>query len=51
MKYGNYLAGSKDIIYAYVDGRGSGYQGERMKHYLYHSLGTVEIEDQIEAAK
>ena len=51
MNFGKYLASSKDIIYAYVDGRGSGYQGETMKYHLYHKLGSAEIEDQITAAK
>lgn len=51
MNFGKYLASSKNIIYAYVDGRGSGFQGETMKQYLYHRLGNAEIEDQIYAAK
>ncbi|XP_027197777.2 prolyl endopeptidase FAP-like isoform X2 [Dermatophagoides pteronyssinus] len=51
MNYGKFLAGSTEIIYAYVDGRGSGFQGEKMKHYLFHRLGTVEIDDQIIAAR
>lgn len=51
MNFGKYLAGSRDIIFAYVDGRGSGYQGEAHKYELYHKLGTVEVEDQIEAAR
>lgn len=51
MNFGIYLAASKDIIFAYVDGRGSGYQGQTMKHHLYHKLGSVEVEDQIVAAK
>ena len=51
MNFGKYLASAKDIIYASVDGRGSGYQGETMKYQLYHKLGTDEIEDQIYAAK
>lgn len=51
MNFGKYLASAKDIIYAYVDGRGSGYQGEALKYQLYHKLGSAEIEDQILAAK
>nr|XP_046920004.1 prolyl endopeptidase FAP-like isoform X3 [Dermatophagoides farinae] len=51
MNFGKYLAGSREIIYAYVDGRGSGFQGETMKHHLFHRLGTVEMDDQIIAAR
>lgn len=51
MNFGKYLASNKEIIYAYVDGRGSGYQGEAYKYQLYHKLGSAEIEDQIFAAK
>ena len=51
MNFGKYLASAKDIIYAYVDGRGSGFQVETMKYFLYHKLGRAEIEDQIFAPK
>lgn len=49
--YGKYLASGRDIIYAAIDGRGSGCQGDTHKYQLYHKLGTVEIEDQIIVAK
>lgn len=51
MNFGKYLASNKNIIYAYIDGRGSGYQGEALKYQLYHKLGSVEIDDQIFVAK
>ena len=30
--WGTYLASRKDIIYALIDGRGSGFQGDKIKH-------------------
>jgi acetyl esterase/lipase len=47
---GHYLASSKQIVYAMIDGRGSGYQGSKRLYELYHRLGTVEIQDQINVA-
>ena len=35
--WGTYLASKKDIIYAKIDGRGSGYQGEKLKHEVKFS--------------
>ncbi|KAI8496386.1 hypothetical protein Bbelb_256850 [Branchiostoma belcheri] len=46
-----YLASSLGIIVASFDGRGSGYQGERILHEIYRRMGTVEVEDQIEAGR
>ncbi|XP_078620730.1 dipeptidyl peptidase 4-like isoform X1 [Branchiostoma floridae x Branchiostoma japonicum] len=46
-----YLTSSLDIIVASFDGRGSGYQGEKILHEIYRKLGTVEVEDQIEAGR
>ncbi|XP_054168266.1 dipeptidyl peptidase 4-like isoform X2 [Oppia nitens] len=51
VNWGTYLASTKNIIYCYIDGRGSGNQGDRLMHQLYHNLGTVEVEDQIAVAK
>lgn len=42
-----YLASSKSIIVAQVDGRGSGYQGEQLRSQIKDRLGTVEVEDQL----
>lgn len=36
---------------ASFDGRGSGYQGDKIMHALYKRLGTYEVEDQITAAR
>lgn len=49
--WGTYLSSSKNIIYAFVDGRGSAYKGDKWLYEMYLKLGTVEIEDQILAAK
>lgn len=32
ISWGTYLASRKDIIYGMIDGRGSGFQGEKIKH-------------------
>lgn len=48
---GHYLSSQKDMIYASIDGRGSGFQGNRMLFQLYKRLGSVEVEDQIAVTK
>jgi dipeptidyl-peptidase-4 len=42
---------SRDIIYGFIDGRGSGRQTTELLFQVYRQLGSVEIEDQITAAK
>ncbi|KAL0273764.1 UNVERIFIED_CONTAM: hypothetical protein PYX00_006369 [Menopon gallinae] len=42
-----YLTTQKNIIYATIDGRGSGLKGNDMLFSVYRRLGTYEIEDQI----
>lgn len=49
--WGSHLASSRGVIYALIDGRGSGYQGDKLLHEVYRRLGTVEIEDQIRVTK
>lgn len=49
--WGGYLASNKSYIYAKIDGRGSGLRGDKLLHQIYNKLGTVEIQDQITAAK
>ncbi|CAL4066477.1 unnamed protein product, partial [Meganyctiphanes norvegica] len=51
LNWGTYLASKKDIIYAMIDARGSGFQGERIKHELYHNLGGKEVDDQLAVVK
>ncbi|XP_066966101.1 dipeptidyl peptidase 4-like isoform X2 [Macrobrachium rosenbergii] len=45
--WGDYLASERGIIYTSIDGRGSGYSGDKLLHALYYGLGTAEVEDQI----
>ncbi|CAD7080974.1 unnamed protein product [Hermetia illucens] len=49
--WGSYLASSHSVIYAKIDGRGSGLRGEKLLHSIYLKLGTGEIDDQIKTAK
>ncbi|CAG0885148.1 unnamed protein product [Darwinula stevensoni] len=49
--WGTYLASSREYVYAWIDGRGSGYQGDKMEQEVYYRLGTVEVEDQISVIK
>ena len=45
--WGDYLASERGIIYASIDGRGSGYAGDKLLHSLYYGLGTAEVDDQL----
>lgn len=45
------MASTEKVIVASFDGRGSGYQGDKIMHALYKRLGTYEVEDQITAAR
>uniref|UniRef100_A0A8C7HPV4 Dipeptidyl peptidase 4-like n=1 Tax=Oncorhynchus kisutch TaxID=8019 RepID=A0A8C7HPV4_ONCKI len=45
-----YLASTEKVIVASFDGRGSGYQGDKLMHSIYRRLGTYEVEDQIMAS-
>ncbi|XP_054275243.1 inactive dipeptidyl peptidase 10-like [Macrosteles quadrilineatus] len=49
--WNTYLASSRDLIVAQIDGRGSAGQGYLMLHQVYHRLGTVEVADQLEVAE
>lgn len=51
MGWGSYLAANKSIIYAQINGRGSGLRGDKLLFTIYQKLGTVEIADQISIAK
>lgn len=48
---GTYLAGSKDVIYATVDPKGSGYQGEDWRQAVYHNFGTAEVQSLTEVTR
>ncbi|XP_043206770.1 venom dipeptidyl peptidase 4-like isoform X1 [Amphibalanus amphitrite] len=47
----DHLVTERDIIYVTIDGRGSGYRGDRLLHSIYYKMGMVEVEDQIAVAK
>ncbi|XP_050453792.1 venom dipeptidyl peptidase 4-like isoform X5 [Cataglyphis hispanica] len=51
MDWGMYLVTNKSIIYAAIDGRGSGLMGNDMLFAGYRQLGTVEIIDQINVTR
>lgn len=46
IEWGTYLASSLGIIYARIDGRGSGLRSDTHLHKLYKKLGSVEVDDQ-----
>ncbi|XP_041637699.1 inactive dipeptidyl peptidase 10-like isoform X1 [Cheilinus undulatus] len=43
------LVGSEQVIVARLDGRGSGFRGQRILQQVHQGLGTVDTEDQIAA--
>lgn len=43
------LVSSSSVIVARLDGRGSGFQGQKVLHEVYQRLGTVDVRDQITA--
>jgi len=45
-----YLAQQGYVVFT-LDNRGSGFRGVRFESALYHRLGSVEVEDQIDGAK
>ncbi|XP_023171383.2 venom dipeptidyl peptidase 4 isoform X2 [Drosophila hydei] len=51
MDWGTYLSSNQSVIYAKIDGRGSGLRGENLLHAIYLQLGTVEISDQIKVTQ
>uniref|UniRef100_H0Z8Z3 Dipeptidyl peptidase 4 n=1 Tax=Taeniopygia guttata TaxID=59729 RepID=H0Z8Z3_TAEGU len=51
ISWATYLASTERVIVASFDGRGSGYQGDRIMHAINRRLGTYEVEDQIAAAR
>lgn len=51
LQWGSYLAANKSIIYAKIDGRGSGLKGDKMLFSIYRRMGTVEVEDQINVTR
>ena len=45
----SYLTTTNDVIYASIDGRGSGARGDDFLYAVYQKLGTVEVQDQLKA--
>ncbi|KAG1660974.1 Venom dipeptidyl peptidase 4 [Nymphon striatum] len=45
--WSTYLTSKRNFIYAYIDGRGSGFRGDRMVQAVYKQLGQVDVEDQL----
>ncbi|XP_030194550.1 inactive dipeptidyl peptidase 10 [Gadus morhua] len=45
------LVSSDNVVVARLDGRGSGFQGQRVLHELHQRLGTVDVQDQISAVE
>ena len=41
-----YLASSRGVIVAQIDGRGSGGEGDRRRFEMWQRLGSVEVQDQ-----
>ena len=46
-----YLTSAENVIFAQVDGRGSGGRGITFLHKIYRRFGTIEVQDQITAAR
>lgn len=46
-----YLCQNKEVVIAFIDGRGSGLKGDDMMFANYRRLGTAEVEDQINVTR
>jgi len=51
MDWLTYLTSSENVIFAQVDGRGSGGRGVAFLHKIYRRFGTIEVQDQLTAAR
>jgi len=49
--YPAYVAGSLGIVYAVIDPRGSGFQGDAWRHSVYRNFGSVEVSDTVSVTK
>ena len=47
----SYASSSLDIVYAMIDPRGSGFQGDAWRHSVYRNFGSVEVLDTISVTK
>ena len=50
-EWGMYVAGALNIVYAVIDPRGSGFQGDAWRHSVYRRFGNVEVQDTIAVTK
>ncbi len=51
LDWGTYLTTNEQVIYAVIDGRGSGYRGNDLLFEIYYKLGQPEVQDQIDVTK
>ena len=51
LDWGTYLTTSEDIIYAVIDGRGSGFRGDDLLYEIHYKLGQPEVQDQLDVTK
>jgi dipeptidyl aminopeptidase/acylaminoacyl peptidase len=46
-----YFSSHLNMVIVSVDGRGTGFRGNKFKFSVYHQLGRLETEDQLKAAR
>uniref|UniRef100_A0A3B4WKF7 Dipeptidyl peptidase like 10 n=1 Tax=Seriola lalandi dorsalis TaxID=1841481 RepID=A0A3B4WKF7_SERLL len=51
LSWDSVLVSSDGVIVARLDGRGSGFQGQRILHEVHQRLGSVDVQDQIAAVE
>jgi dipeptidyl aminopeptidase/acylaminoacyl peptidase len=51
LDWGTYLTTSEGVIYAVIDGRGSGFRGDDLLFELYYNVGGAEVEDQLDVTR
>lgn len=51
LSWNAFLVSQKNYILVEVDGRGTGFKGENVRHAIYKNLGTLEVSDQIDVVK
>uniref|UniRef100_A0A665V598 Dipeptidyl peptidase like 10 n=1 Tax=Echeneis naucrates TaxID=173247 RepID=A0A665V598_ECHNA len=51
LSWDSVLVSSDNVIVARLDGRGSGFQGQRILHEVHQRLGTLDVQDQIAAVE
>uniref|UniRef100_A0A8C3AFU9 Dipeptidyl peptidase like 10 n=1 Tax=Cyclopterus lumpus TaxID=8103 RepID=A0A8C3AFU9_CYCLU len=51
LSWDSVLVSSDNVLVARLDGRGSGFQGQRILHEVHQRLGTVDVQDQIAAVE